>query len=266
MTRGDIYMLDFGIPFGSEPGRRRPVVIIQAEMKKTIFIIFVILLICGCSKKNNETIQQNELLQESQTVTVEKPKEKEFRYVNSLEGLRIRDKPGTDGEKIGSLQNKEKVEVLSETNTIETIEQIKAKWIEIKTENDITGYVFGGFLEKDLETIDIIQNVEGEYKNKEEWLNVNIRYNGKQEFIVSVTAPFLGTASQNIKVRDIYREDLFYSAIDGRGGLDGSRIVKFDKDKNLIWKEDIYECEFDDDLNPINERETHNLEILEKVK
>lgn len=23
MTRGDIYMLDFGIPFGSEPGRRR---------------------------------------------------------------------------------------------------------------------------------------------------------------------------------------------------------------------------------------------------
>ena len=31
MTRGDIYMLDFGIPFGGEPGRRRPVVIIQAD-------------------------------------------------------------------------------------------------------------------------------------------------------------------------------------------------------------------------------------------
>ena len=31
MTRGDIYMLDFGIPFVSEPGRRRPVVIIQAD-------------------------------------------------------------------------------------------------------------------------------------------------------------------------------------------------------------------------------------------
>lgn len=31
MTRGDVYMLDFGIPFGSEPGRRRPVVIIQAD-------------------------------------------------------------------------------------------------------------------------------------------------------------------------------------------------------------------------------------------
>ena len=31
MTRGDIYMLDFSIPFGSEPGRRRPVVIIQSD-------------------------------------------------------------------------------------------------------------------------------------------------------------------------------------------------------------------------------------------
>lgn len=31
MTRGDVYMLDFGIPFGSEPGMRRPVVIIQAD-------------------------------------------------------------------------------------------------------------------------------------------------------------------------------------------------------------------------------------------
>lgn len=31
MTRGDIYMLDFGIPFGNEPGRLRPVVIIQAD-------------------------------------------------------------------------------------------------------------------------------------------------------------------------------------------------------------------------------------------
>ena len=31
MTRGDIYMLDFGIPFGREPGMCRPVVIIQSD-------------------------------------------------------------------------------------------------------------------------------------------------------------------------------------------------------------------------------------------
>jgi mRNA interferase MazF len=31
MTRGDIWWADFGIPFGSEPGFRRPVLIIQSD-------------------------------------------------------------------------------------------------------------------------------------------------------------------------------------------------------------------------------------------
>lgn len=31
MTRGDIFMLDFGVPFGSEPGYHRPVVVIQSN-------------------------------------------------------------------------------------------------------------------------------------------------------------------------------------------------------------------------------------------
>ena len=31
MTRGEVYMLDFGIPYGSEPGMRRPVIIIQSD-------------------------------------------------------------------------------------------------------------------------------------------------------------------------------------------------------------------------------------------
>ncbi|UTY32696.1 type II toxin-antitoxin system PemK/MazF family toxin [Treponema putidum] len=46
MTRGDIYMLDFGIPSGSGPGMRRPVVIIQSDknnlnsLNTTLFKIF----------------------------------------------------------------------------------------------------------------------------------------------------------------------------------------------------------------------------------
>ena len=31
MIRGDIYMLDFDIPFGSEPVYRRPVIIIRSN-------------------------------------------------------------------------------------------------------------------------------------------------------------------------------------------------------------------------------------------
>ena len=31
MIRGDIWLADFGIPFGSEPGFQRPVLIIQDD-------------------------------------------------------------------------------------------------------------------------------------------------------------------------------------------------------------------------------------------
>ena len=31
MTLGDIYIMDFGVPFGSEPGYRRPVIVAQAD-------------------------------------------------------------------------------------------------------------------------------------------------------------------------------------------------------------------------------------------
>lgn len=38
MTRGDIFMLDFGVPFGSEPGYRRPVVIVHSDKKGNVFL------------------------------------------------------------------------------------------------------------------------------------------------------------------------------------------------------------------------------------
>ncbi len=31
MTRGDVFFVDFGIPFGSEPGYHRPVIVIQSD-------------------------------------------------------------------------------------------------------------------------------------------------------------------------------------------------------------------------------------------
>lgn len=31
MIRGEIYMMNFGVPFGSEPGYRRPVIVVQSN-------------------------------------------------------------------------------------------------------------------------------------------------------------------------------------------------------------------------------------------
>ena len=36
MTRGDVFFVDFGIPFGSEPGYRRPIIVIQSEFLNEI--------------------------------------------------------------------------------------------------------------------------------------------------------------------------------------------------------------------------------------
>lgn len=44
MTRGEIWLADFGIPFGSEPGFRRPVVVLQSDdfNKSRIHTVLVI--------------------------------------------------------------------------------------------------------------------------------------------------------------------------------------------------------------------------------
>lgn len=236
-----------------------------------LFLTVLILLVAGCSKKEEPKPAQDAQIQQDQKTVqqtkIEQPVERDFRFVNSKEGLRIRNKPGTDGEKIGSLKNKEKVEVIAETTVIEKFGLTKARWLEIKTENNLSGFVFGGYLEKSLDIIDIIQQIEGEYTTDAYKFRVVIEYQGNQQFLVSVYSVFSSDepAEKLVKVGDIYTEDLFYSGIDGRGGIGGARVIKFDKDKNLIWQEDIYECDFDDDLNPINERESHESGILTKT-
>lgn len=236
-----------------------------------LFLAVLLVLIASCAKKEEPKTTQDTQIQQNQETEretkIEQAKEQDFRFVNSKEGLRIRNKPSTDGEKIGSLKNKEKVEVIAETAVIEKFGLTKARWLEIKTENNLSGFVFGGYLEETLEIIDIIQAVEGEYTTDTYQFKVLIEYSGNQQFLVSVYSVFSSDepAKKFVKVEDIYAEDLFYSGIDGRGGIDGARVIKFDKDKNLIWQEDIYECDFDDDLNPINERESHETGILAKT-
>jgi mRNA interferase MazF len=54
MIRGDIWWADFGIPFGSEPGFRRPVIIIQSDPfnKSRLSTIVVVPLTTNMSLEN----------------------------------------------------------------------------------------------------------------------------------------------------------------------------------------------------------------------
>lgn len=65
--------------------------------------------------------------------------------VNSFEGLRVRNAPSLDAEKIGLLEYQETVNVLLIDNKDVVIDGITSKWYKIKSEK-YEGYVFGGYL------------------------------------------------------------------------------------------------------------------------
>lgn len=84
-----------------------------------------------------------------------------YLYVNSSEGLRIRDTQKLSGNKIGVLYDRMKVKVIS-IGDEETIDGIKSNWIRIllpietiKSNVNEYGWIFGGYLTEQLEPFSI---------------------------------------------------------------------------------------------------------------
>ena len=69
MTRGDIYLLDFGIPFGSEPGMCRPVVIIQSD-KENLNGLNTKVVIPLTSNTINSTLRGNVFISKKDSVAL----------------------------------------------------------------------------------------------------------------------------------------------------------------------------------------------------
>ena len=112
--------------------------------------------------------------------------------------------------------------------------------------------------------IEIIEQIEGIYVNETGIYNVSIEYRDNLTFHVKTNYPMFSQNEVDVKLKDVYTKPLFSYDLGGRGGIGGSIVIKFDKEKNLVFQEDSYECDFDDDLNPINEEETHEIEFLRK--
>ncbi|MDH5718858.1 MAG: SH3 domain-containing protein [Spirochaetia bacterium] len=62
--------------------------------------------------------------------------------------LIIRSEPNKDGKILGKVAKGHRVEILKETNNIDTINDIKSTWFRVKTSNNIIGFMFGGYIEK----------------------------------------------------------------------------------------------------------------------
>ena len=196
----------------------------------------------------------------------------DIRFVNAIGGLPLRKTLFIDSEIVCMLKNKEQVEVLSKSPSMTQIGMLYDYWYEVKTSDNKTGFVFGGYLEKSIERIDIIQKLEGEYINSKGTYYVTIENRGESwgnlMFRIKTNYPMFDKKLIDVKLADIYSKTLFYKAIDGRGGIDGEILIKFDDEKRLIFYEHTVECDFDDtaeDLIAININETDNTEFLWKT-
>lgn len=82
----------------------------------------------------------------------------DYLYVNSPEGLRIRNKPDLSANKIGVLYDRMKVKIIS-VGEETTIDGIKSNWIKvllpvetIQAKENVYGWIFGGYLTDKLDT------------------------------------------------------------------------------------------------------------------
>ena len=239
---------------------------------KKVFILLIGFSLCfiSCSKKERNQTDETTIIQEtkiekeetSTEIKVEE-KAKEYVYVNSVEGLRIRKNSDAESEKIGSLKNKEKVELISRGKVPVEIDGITSTWYEIKTKEGIQGFAFGGYLEKTLNNVEIIQTVEGNYWDEQNRDNVTIINKGNGKLSVTTNIPIFSESQRIIEVQEIFHTDLFNDIIDGRGGLSNTFSVKFNENKELILQNDRYELinMFEDDEY---ERETHKTTVFIK--
>ncbi len=195
-------------------------------------------------------------------VTAEE-KTKEYFYVNSVDGLRIRKDSNVESEKIGSLKNKERVEVISCSLIPVEIDGITSSWYEIKTEEGIQGFAFGGYLESDLENVEIIQAVEGDYWDEKKSDNVQIKNIGNGKLLITTNIPLYSFNQQEIGVKVIYDIDLF-SFIGERGGLSDQWTLRFNEDKQLILQHDRYEIVYYDGDDTGKYVETHKKSLFTK--
>ena len=91
-------------------------------------------------KESTEIKKAEEKIQDALSVVLNEP-----RWINSPEGLRMRDDPTLSGNKLLSVPHGEPVTLLEETGETITIQDGTGKWSKVRWKEHV-GWVFGGFL------------------------------------------------------------------------------------------------------------------------
>ena len=186
-----------------------------------------------------------------------KNKKSDFLYVNSPEGLRIRNKPSLSGTKIGLLYDRMKLKIL-EIGTEETIDGITSNWIRVllqveslKQKKTVSGWVFGGYLTDSLKPFSTKDWTDRDlilYLSRFEWWNgYRFTQDGRCFWALKESgAGASGTYSVSIKNKTI---DLTLVYGDDTGEWEETRTKHFDiktvlEDKIIFLNDEIFEPDF----------------------
>ena len=140
-------------------------------------------------------------------------------YVNSLEGLRVREEPSLSAKKISVLYDRMIVKVVSVGKETK-IDGIKSNWVQIllpietvQAERDVYGWVFGGYLSDKLEPF-----------STKNWSNADLQ-------------KYLSRFSWTSDIRSYYLfspdGEYFYGRLESGGGGHGNYSVSM-KDMKII--------------------------------
>lgn len=134
-------------------------------MKKLILInVVLVLLIISCTKKQVVKLENStDKINIEKDVQAEATIHKTYVFVNAKDCLKLRAEPNLESEKIASLEYKEKVELIEDTLIKENIDGIEGSWLNVKTESGMIGYVFGGYIEKEIGVINYYDKLIGRY-------------------------------------------------------------------------------------------------------
>lgn len=125
-------------------------------MKKLIGILAVALLFASCEKKNAQVAQPEPVTEEKTAETVEE-KPVIYKFVNTADGLNVREKVG--GNKVAFLKYDSRVEVLEKGEAAE-IDGWSDNWYKIRTENGTEGYAYGAYLSDSLKDAARFRKIE----------------------------------------------------------------------------------------------------------
>jgi hypothetical protein len=96
------------------------------------------------TETNKQNVDNYLIEKETLSNTIKEDLEK-IMFVNSPEGLRVRNIPNLNGERIGLLNDLTEVKISREDENLLIIDDIEGKWVYIITD-DIEGWVFNGYL------------------------------------------------------------------------------------------------------------------------